>query len=150
MTTIDPTATLNPSIVGQAEKAHSAILYRALAGTTVDEKQWITLNLAAAAGATVGRAQLVARVAAAAKFDTTVVEASVIALTSAALVQELPGEGDRLAVTEAGRALIEKVRSATGQVVARAYGDIPADDLATAARVLTVITAKLSEELAAN
>ncbi len=86
MTNIDLSTTLNPSIVGQAEKAHGAILNRALAGTTLDEKQWITLNLAFAVRAAIARAQLVARVASATKFDPTAVEAAIAALTGTRLV----------------------------------------------------------------
>lgn len=41
---------LNPSIVGQAEKAHGAVLTKVLAGTTLDEQQWITLQFADGAG----------------------------------------------------------------------------------------------------
>jgi hypothetical protein len=148
MTSTDPAATLNPSVVGQAEKAHSAILSRALAGTTVDEKQWITLNLAVAAGGTVGRSELVTRVAGAAKFDSRLVEIAVEALIGAGLVKARPEDGEQVDVTEGGRALVEEVRASTNRVVARAYGDIPAEDLATAARVLTVITARLTAELA--
>jgi DNA-binding MarR family transcriptional regulator len=150
MTTTDPLTTLNPSIIGQTEKAHNAILHRILAGTTLDEKQWITVQLALAAGPTFDRVQLVARVASAAKFDPTDVESAIGALTAAGLVQALPGEGQQLTVTEAGRALVEKLRGETRQAVGRAYGAIPAEDLVTAARVLTTITARLSEELAAN
>jgi DNA-binding MarR family transcriptional regulator len=150
MTSIDPLATLNPSIVGQTEKAHNAILHRILAGTTLDEKQWITLQLALAAGATIDRVQLVTRVASTAKFDPTDVTAAIAALTGAGFVQAVHGEGGQLSVTEAGRELVEKLRGDTRRAVSRAYGAIPAEDLATAARVLTTITAKLSEELAAS
>jgi DNA-binding MarR family transcriptional regulator len=148
MTTTGPAATLNPSVVGQAEKAHSAILYRALAGTTVDEKQWITLSLAVADGGAIGRTELVTRVAGAAKFDSSLVQMAVEALIRAGLVENRPEGGEQFTVTDAGRALVENVRATTNTVVARAYRDIPPDDLATAARVLTVITARLTDELA--
>jgi hypothetical protein len=48
-------AVLNPAIVGQAEKAHGAVLKRLLADTTLDEQQWITLQFAAGAGDALGR-----------------------------------------------------------------------------------------------
>lgn len=137
------TSTLNPSIVGQAEKAHSAILLRALAGTAVDETQWIVLNMAAVPEP---RSDLVARVAAATHFDPAAVEAAIDGVTAAGLIGPLPGQG--LGVTTEGRAFVDGVRRSTGEVVARAYGGIGDEDLATAAGVLVTITARLSEELA--
>ncbi len=147
-TSIDHPVALNPSIVGQAEKAHAAILSRVLAETTLDEKQWITLNLALAANAPVDRAKLVAHVTGVAKLDQTAVETSVASLAHATLVQ-LHDHNHHLTVTDQGRALVEELRAEIGQIVGRAYGDTPAEDLVTAARVLSAITARLSEALAA-
>jgi hypothetical protein len=47
-------AVLNPAIVGQAKKAHGAVLKRLLADTTLDEQQWITLQFATGAGDALG------------------------------------------------------------------------------------------------
>ena len=55
----DPPATLNPSIVGQAEKAHAAILKRVLSGTALDEPQWITWQVAVGAGDKIQRTDLI-------------------------------------------------------------------------------------------
>jgi DNA-binding MarR family transcriptional regulator len=142
----NPLATLNPSIVGQAEKAHTAILWRVLAGTCLDEQQWITVQLAAASGDTPSRRELVERVASAAKYDPNAVETAIAALTGAGLISELPG--DRLSVTGEGRELVKSLRAKVGDQVGRAYGSVPAEDLAIAARVLTTITTILSEDLA--
>lgn len=40
-----------------------------------------------------------------------------------------------------------KVRAESGQILNTAYGSVSAEDLATTARVLTTITAKMAEEL---
>ncbi|MFI9509105.1 hypothetical protein [Nocardia sp. NPDC052566] len=136
------TTTLNPSIIGQVEKAHTALLLRALGGTGVDEKQWITLNVAA--GEAVERAELVARVTHATQVDAALIDAAVTALLAAELLTPLDSG---VAVTDSGHALIGKVRGTTGSVVGRAYGDIPEADLATAARVLSVITERMRDEL---
>lgn len=148
MSSTDPLATLNPSIVGQAEKAHTAILKKVLAGTTLDERQWITLQLALGGGDSVGRDDLLERVSAAAKYEPADVATAITALTDASLLDELPGAGSRLAVTSEGRDLVSALRARVGQTIEGAYGLVPPDDLATAARVLTTITARLSEELA--
>ena len=55
-----------------------------------------------------------------------------------------------VSVTRAGQALFHQVRRANSEVVARAYANIPADDLATTARVLTTITSRLDKELAGD
>lgn len=146
MSTPDPLATLNPSIVGQAEKAHNAVLDRVLVGTSLDERQWITLQLAMAAGSATPVADLVTRVSAAAKFSPAVVETAIAALTESGLVERAPNH--ELTVTGAGTSLVGELRSKAADHIARAYGQIPAEDLATAARVLTAITATLSEDLA--
>jgi hypothetical protein len=146
MTAADPLATLNPSIVGQAEKAHNAVLDRVLAGTSLDERQWITLQLASAAGAGTSVSDLVARVSAAAKFSPAVVEAAIEALTGAALLDR--SADDKVTVTAAGTALVGQLRAKAAEFIGRAYGQIPAEDLAIAARVLATITATLSEDLA--
>jgi N-acetylglucosamine kinase-like BadF-type ATPase len=138
------TATLDPSIVGQAEKTHNAVLYRALAGTTLDEPQWITMVLAIAAGGPVERTQHVAQVARTARYAPREVDIAIERLLSESLLSE---EDGRLVVTGTGSALVERVRSTTSPIVTRAYSDIPDEDLATAGRVLTEITARLSAEL---
>ena len=138
------TTTLTPSIVGQAEKTHNAVLCRALAGTTLDETQWITLVLALAAGGSVERALHRLRVAGVARFEPAAVDAAVDRLLAESL---LTPEGCRLVVSPTGSEVVERVRAATNPVVARAYAAISDDDLATAGRVLTEITVRLAAEL---
>jgi DNA-binding MarR family transcriptional regulator len=141
------TTVLSPSIVGQAEKAHGAVLRKVLAGTSLDEQQWITVQFADAAGAGISRGDLIGRVSAAAKFDPPTVDRAVTALIGASLLEQRPGADDQLAVTQAGRDLVSALRARIGELIAGAYGSVPPADLATAARVLVTITARLSAEL---
>jgi hypothetical protein len=138
---------LNPAIIGQAEKAHAAILKRLLASTTLDERQWITMQFAAGAGDALGRDDLVTRVSRAAQYDHDAVEAAIDALIGASLMKEFPGTDDQVAVTAEGHALITALRGKVTELVRPAYGAITPEDSATAARVLATITAKLNEEL---
>ena len=87
MPTTDLLATLNPSIIGRAEKAHAAFLKPLLAGTMLDEPQWITLQLAVGAGETIQESELVSRVAGAAQYDKRGVEAAIAALRKASLTR---------------------------------------------------------------
>jgi DNA-binding MarR family transcriptional regulator len=133
--------TLNPQIVGQAEKAHNAFLFRALDGSGVDEPQWITLVLALRSGGSLPHDEAVEAVTSGAFFSKQTVERAVHNLLDAGL---LTRDGDVVTVTERGAAFVQRVRAETAQIVERAYADIPADDLATAARVLTTITERLA------
>lgn len=139
-------ATLNPSIVGQAEKAHNAVLDRVLAGTTLDERQWITLQLAIATGGAVRVSDLISRVSGAAKFPPMAVDAAIGALTGTGLLDR--GAEDDVTVSAAGTALVADLRGKVADFIGIAYGQVPADDLATAGRVLKAITVSLSDELA--
>lgn len=148
MTTNTNTAaiTLNPAIIGQAEKHHTAVLTRALSGTTLDEKQWITLNQALAAGAPVERAAYVARLAGMTQWAPADIETALVALLEGGLVRELPG--NQAEVTETGAEVVAKVSAAAGAIIGAAYASVPAEDMAIAARVLTTITARMAEALA--
>jgi hypothetical protein len=137
---------LSPSIVGQAEKAHGAVLRKVLAGTGLDEQQWITLQFAAGAGASIPHTELIERVAQAAKFDAHAIETAIAALIGADLLEQRP-EGN-VQVTPEGRELVSSLRERIGGLIAGAYGSVPSEDLATAARVLVTITARLSADLA--
>jgi hypothetical protein len=67
--------------------------------------------------------------------------AAITELTASQLLKGLPGERSRVALTDAGQARYRQIRTAIDEITARLYGDLPADDLAAASRVLTVITA---------
>ena len=147
MSTPDALSVLNPSIVGQAEKAHNAVLDRVLAGTTLDERQWITLQLAFSLDGGSSAAGLVARITSKARYAPAAVETAIDALAQGGLLERSPDEW--VSVTSDGAVLIGELRAKVAQYIGRAYGQISRDDLATAARVLTTITATLSKELAA-
>jgi hypothetical protein len=148
MSSNDPLATLNPSIVGQAEKAHTAILKRVLNGTPLDEQQWITIQLALGSGERINYSGLVDQVSSAAKYPPAQVEAAIAALIEASLLASLPDDPNSLAVTPKGRDLVSALRAKVAHFIAGAYGSVPPEDLATTARVLSTITVKLSEKLA--
>ncbi|MFE3989959.1 hypothetical protein ACFXPR_36255 [Nocardia tengchongensis] len=144
MTTTAPT--LNPAIIGQAEKHHTAILTRALSGTTLNEQRWITLNQALAAAGPVERSAHIAQVAAMTQWEPTTVADAVTALVEGGLLAEL--SADQVEITEAGRGMVGRVRADAGKILGPAYGAVSAEELAIAARVLVTITARMSEELA--
>ncbi|MFF5212896.1 hypothetical protein [Streptosporangium sp. NPDC000396] len=139
---MSPAASLNPKIVGQAENAHEAVLARALATTGVTKKQWIGLTLAATAETPLGTEELARHLAGALRTDPASAHQVLSDLVAAGLLAA------EHAVTPTGREFFERVRAETGQVIARAYDGIPAEDLGTAARVLELITGRLDHEAA--
>lgn len=142
--TTDPLATLNPSILGQAEKTHNAFLGRVLGGTGLDEPQWVAVQVTLAAGP-IARPDLAARLAEMAKYDPAVIDAALSALAAARLISADDGE---VTVTEAGASLVASVRRTITDLIGPAYAAVPEEDRAVAARVLTQITAALSAQLA--
>jgi DNA-binding MarR family transcriptional regulator len=138
---------LNPQVIGQAESALGAILDPLLARTDTTFNQWLVLTVTAASGAAIDRGQLLTRITGARKIDDSAVFTAIAELTAAELVRALPGEGSRIGLTEAGQARYSSIRTALGEVTSRLFGDLPAEDLATAGRVLAIITERANAEL---
>jgi hypothetical protein len=134
-------------VIGQAEKTLGAILGRQLAGTGLTEPQWVILTLAVTSGATAGRDQFTRMVADALKISETQAQARVGDMVTAQQLQ-ITGEGSAVTVTGAARQLHSRIRTAITQITQRLWGDLPAEDLATAGRVLAIITERANAELA--
>ncbi len=135
MTTTAPA--FGTALIGQTEKALNAILDRQLAGSGITEPQWVTLTLTVAGGGDIDRAELIRRVGGATRFSPAAVAERITELTAAGLLRD-DGDG-RVQVTDEGRARFTRVRSAIGPITERLWGDLPADDLATAGRVLATV-----------
>ncbi|MEV5573782.1 hypothetical protein AB0L06_27385 [Spirillospora sp. NPDC052269] len=134
---------LTPKIIGQVEKHHTAVLARALSGTTLDEKQWITLGQLTAPTAPEAHT---AHIAALTQWSEPAVVAALGNLLTSGFVHTLPNGA--IEVTDAGRALVKTVRGASAETIARAYSAATPEELATTARVLEAITARLADDLA--
>lgn len=136
---------LNTQVIGQAESALGAILDPLLARTGTTFQQWLVLTVTAASGADIDRATLVARIADARKMDAAEVEAAIGELAAAGLTRA----ASRVTLTEAGQARYTGIRTALEEITARLF-DFPAEDLATAGRVLAILTARANAELTAR
>jgi hypothetical protein len=140
------TPTFGTPLLGQTEKALNAILDRQLAGTGLTERQWVTLTLTVAGGGTVDRDQLVGRVAAALKVREAEAEGLIAELAAAQLLDD----GPQVTVTESGGQLHGRIRTGVAEITQRLWGDLPAENLATAARVLNTVLARANAELASG
>src|SRR5262249_29328655 len=131
--------TLSPRVIGQAEKTMNAILDRQLAGTGLTEPQWVILTLAVTSGGRAEPGKFTRRVAGALKISETEARARVGDMVTAQQLQ-ITGEDPAVTATAAARQLFGRIRAANNQIVQRLWGDLPTGDLATAGRVLAIIT----------
>jgi hypothetical protein len=142
------TPTFAPRVIGETEKALNAILRRQLAGTGLTEPQWITLTMTVAGGGTADRDQLVARLAGVLKVSDEQAHALIAELAAAQLLQAPGDEGSPIEVTDAGRRLHGRIRTAVTEITGRMWSDLPAEDLAVASRVLSTVLERANAELA--
>ena len=140
---------LSTQVIGQAESALGAILGPLLAPTGTTFDQWLVLTITAASGSVIDRDQLIARITGARKLPASQVETAIAELAADGLLEPVPGDDDhlRVALTEGGQARFGQIRGALEGVTARLFGDLPPEDLATAGRVLTIVTARAHAEL---
>jgi DNA-binding MarR family transcriptional regulator len=139
MTTTAPV--LTPQIVGQAENAHKPFLARILASTGTTMNQWVALTMTASAGGATEAEQLAAQMVDALKIDQAAAQDTIAELVATRLLAD---EASRVGFTDAGRARHGQIRAAVDAIIAQVYGDIPTEDLVTAARVLTLIIDRLN------
>jgi DNA-binding MarR family transcriptional regulator len=138
--------TLDPQIIGRAEQAHKPILDRILVQTGTTMHQWVALKCIAAAGGSADRDHLLESITGALRIGDAAAQAAINELAGAELLKDVPGATAHVAFTAAGQARFDQINHVVRDVIARTYTGIPAEDLATAARVLTVITTRLNTE----
>ncbi|MCI4066613.1 hypothetical protein MRQ36_30270 [Micromonospora sp. R77] len=140
--------TLSGQVIGQAHHATRALLERELTGIGLTFAQSLALNAVAAEGGAAVRSALVRRLTGVLKVDESTVATTLAELIDAGLLRALPADGPGLAFTDLGRERHRLIADATGAIVARLYADIPAEDAAATARVLTLLTRRADAELA--
>jgi DNA-binding MarR family transcriptional regulator len=133
---------LSTQVIGQAESALGALLDPLLAETSITFQEWLVLTVTAS-GTGIGRGQLAVRIANARKIGEAAIEATISELTAAGLVR---ADG-AVALTETGQATYQRIHGQLEEITARLF-DLPAEDLATAGRVLSIVTARANALLA--
>ncbi|MER7949386.1 MarR family transcriptional regulator [Streptomyces sp. NPDC096079] len=146
MTTTAPTT--NGRVIALAHYSARALLEGVLTRHGATFEQSVTLRAVAVAGDSVGRDGLVADVVGSLKTGEPAVRGVIDGLTATGLLEEDPADASRLRLTDAGRELYETTTAETAAISGRLYADIPAEDLAVAGRVLTLLTARANAELA--
>jgi DNA-binding MarR family transcriptional regulator len=141
--------TLNGQVIGQAHYATRALLDRALDGTGISFHQSVILNLASQQDGGADRAAVIRRATGTLRITDAETLAAIAAVAEAGLLTEEGEDGGevRLVLTEAGQAQNSAIRAAVADISTRMYGDFPAEELATAARVLNAVTDRANAEL---
>ncbi|WP_331719141.1 MarR family transcriptional regulator [Streptomyces sp. NBC_00158] len=142
MTTTAPT--LNARVIALAHHAARTLAEGALDSHGVTFHQSVTLRAVTVAGGSVPHGELVAEIQDSLKTTEPLVESVIEELLTAGLLTE---DDTRLRLTDTGRDLYETTAAATARIAARLYAGIPAEDLAVAGRVLTLITDRANAEL---
>ena len=138
---------LNPQIIGQAENALRALLERTLTGTGLAYAHWIAFNVIVASEAPVDEDELAGRVEGLLKADDATVRGVIADLRAGGVVEPAPADRSHVRPTDAGRLLHRDLRAAIGEIVKQLFREIPADDLRTAGRVLSLIKARADKAL---
>ncbi|MFJ6838356.1 MarR family transcriptional regulator [Streptomyces sp. NPDC091209] len=144
MTTSAPS--VNGRVIGLAHYASRAALERVLARSGTTFEQSVALQAVADSGGTIERARLVDRLTGGLKIAEPAARRAIEEMTARELLEEPTAE--RVSLTDGGRELSESIRSAGNEIAARVYAGIPAEDLATAGRVLALVTERANAELA--
>jgi hypothetical protein len=143
MTTTEPVA--DARALGLAHYAARAVLESVLDRHGATFQQQITFRLVVVAGQPVEHEALVAQVVAL-KVEAAEARGVIAELGAKGLVTV---DGSDVRVTDAGRDFYTRVSAETGEISARIWGGIPAEDLAAAGRVLATVTERADAELAA-
>ncbi|MGV9455451.1 MarR family transcriptional regulator [Streptomyces sp. NPDC003635] len=146
MTTTAPA--VDSRVIGLAHYAARAVLESVLAGYGLTFQEQITLRLVVVAEAPVTREAIVEQVVGSLKVDADSARSVIAGLTEKGLLED-DGASD-LRVTDAAAALFAESGAEISKVAARIYAGIPAEDLAAAGRVLTLVTERANAELAAR
>jgi DNA-binding MarR family transcriptional regulator len=140
-----PTPPVNGQVIGLAHYASRAALETVLARVGSTFNQSVALRAVSDQGGTLERGRLVGRLTGALKIEESVAEETVEEMTALKLLTETDAE--LVSLTEHGREVFEEIRTGGNEIAARLYADIPAEDLATAGRVLTLLTERANAVL---
>jgi DNA-binding MarR family transcriptional regulator len=154
---------LNTQVIGQTESALGALLEPLLADAGLTFQQWLVLTVTTASGGRADRGQLVARIAGARKIDGAEVESAIAELAIAELAAaglattelattelattELATATGPLALTDSGQDAYQRIRGAVDELNAELFA-FPSEDLATAGRILSIVTERANAVLA--
>jgi hypothetical protein len=134
---------LNGQLIGQAQLATRAVFDRILEAERTTFTQWVVLNQLDGSATEDDLVQLVAR---GLREQPAAARAAVDELLADGRLARHDG---RLEPTESGAASRARIRGGIDAITSRLYGDLPADDLETAGRILSIVAQRADAELVA-
>jgi len=141
------TPAFSTQLIGQTEKTLNAILDRLLAGTGLTEQQWVTLTLAVMSGGAVDLSAFASRIADGLKISDAEARTRIDELAAAGFLEMSDADTSPVRVADAGAELHAPIRTQVVEITGRMWGDLPAEDLAAAGRVLTTVLERANAEL---
>jgi hypothetical protein len=139
-----PTSAFTGQIIGQAEKATRALLDALLNETATSFHQWVLMRLLATTHPALDKAGLVAAMTTGLKIGPEPVLDALDEVVALGLVTESDAV---VALTLDGKGRYERIASGVVSISARLYDDLPAEDLETARRVLSLVTERANAAL---
>jgi len=136
--------------IGQAATATRAVFNRLLAETGTTFNDWVILNDLGTSGQKANPANdVVGRLARALQTNETPIRAALTELVRQSLVNQTPAapNNPEISLTPAGTGRFHQVQEGIKQIAQRLYGDLAPEDLATAHRVLGIVTERANAEL---
>ncbi|GIG61541.1 hypothetical protein Lfu02_59130 [Longispora fulva] len=140
------THTLNGQVIGRTALAVFAVRDRLLGRAGITFHQATALFAVATAGGSTDRAGLLAQLTGSLQIDGPTAETVLAELADAGLVEL---SESLVTNTAAGGTLNAAVRAELDELTESLYGDLPAEERATAGRLLATVTARANAVLAA-
>jgi hypothetical protein len=143
MSTTTPDLPFSAQLIGRTEKSLDALLSGVLDGSGLSEPEYVALRVCSdRAGES--RADITAQLTIAMRKGEDYAAALIERLSSAGMInadQSMPVE-----LTPAGGELHDRLVGETDAIAGRLWGDLPTDDLAVAARVLSTVLRRSATE----
>jgi DNA-binding MarR family transcriptional regulator len=131
-----PNLPFSAQLIGRTEKSLDALLKRALNGSGLSEPEYVALRVCSHHSGQ-QRASITAQLAAAFHKGKDHAAALIERLQEARLIDTDPEE--RVELTPVGTKLHDRLVAQTDEITDRLWGDLPSDELAVAARVLSTV-----------
>jgi DNA-binding MarR family transcriptional regulator len=136
MSTTTPGLPFGAQLIGRTEKSLDALLGRVLVGSGLSEAEYVALRVCSD-HAGEPRADITAQLAGAFRTGEDQAARLVERLIKAGMINRDPAAAVEL--TPAGRELHDRLVAETDAIARRLWGDLPSDELAIAARVLSTV-----------
>ena len=145
MSTTAPDLPFGAQLIGRTEKSLNVVLDRILIDSGLSEPEYVAMRVCSdQAGSQ--RSDIEAQLTAVFRKGPGHAEQLLDRLTDAGVIET--DDAQTLTLTAAGIALRDGIASQTGAITERLWGDLPSDDLAVAARVLSTVLQRAADERA--